>query len=444
MALVVADRVQQTTTTAGTGTVTLSGSVTGYQSFSAIGNGNTTYYTLVDGSNWEVGIGTYTASGTTLSRDTVYASSAGGTTKITLSGGTTNVLVTYPAEIATMLGNPTPTAGGVLYGTGTAIGVSAVGTVSGYQFLQSAGAASPTWVQIPSFKDVAVAPSSPAPIEGDRFFDNTSGINYTYITDANGSQWVETSAAGTPTNGVFSTMALGGATLGSNALAVTGTTALSSTLNFGGYAAEGTVTAAATTDLGTSTANRQSVTGSTTITSFGTGANLYRIIRFTGAPLLTYNATTLITPTKANIQAAPGDIATLTSDGSGNWTIISYAPFGGTLFTSASGLTGTGPSNIGSLSLTPGKWSLSAMYFYSGSGGSIATVGVGTTSSSLAGMVTGTSRQGGVVYTAGGFGGATLGPFIVTLTATTTYYAVYTNDGSANSDVGSFTAQRII
>ena len=199
MALVVADRVQETTTTTGTGTVTLAGASAGYQSFATIGNGNTTYYTLTSGNNWEVGIGTYTSSGTTLARTTVLASSAGGTTKITLSG-TSNVFVTYPAEIATMLGNPTATNGGVVYGTGTAIGVSAVGTVSGYQFLQSAGAASPTWVQIPSFKDVAVAPSSPAPIEGDRFFDNTSGINYTYITDANGSQWVETSATGAASN----------------------------------------------------------------------------------------------------------------------------------------------------------------------------------------------------------------------------------------------------
>ena len=199
MALVVADRVQETTTTTGTGTVTLAGASAGYQSFATIGNGNTTYYTLTSGNNWEVGIGTYTSSGTTLARTTVLASSAGGTTKITLSG-TSNVFVTYPAEIATMLGNPTATNGGVVYGTGTAIGVSAVGTASGYQFLQSAGAASPTWVQIPSFKDVAAAPSSPAPIEGDRFFDNTSGINYTYITDANGSQWVETSATGAASN----------------------------------------------------------------------------------------------------------------------------------------------------------------------------------------------------------------------------------------------------
>ena len=99
MALVLADRVQETTTTSGTGTVTLAGAVAGFQSFgTAIGNANTTYYTLVDGNNWEVGIGTYTSSGTTLARTTVLSSSAGGTTKITLSGGTTTVFVTYPAE----------------------------------------------------------------------------------------------------------------------------------------------------------------------------------------------------------------------------------------------------------------------------------------------------------------------------------------------------------
>ena len=62
----------------------------------AIGDGNTTYYTIVSGTNWEVGIGTYTLSGTTLSRDTVLASSAGGTTKITVAAGAV-VFGDYPA-----------------------------------------------------------------------------------------------------------------------------------------------------------------------------------------------------------------------------------------------------------------------------------------------------------------------------------------------------------
>ena len=92
MALVVKDRVQETSTTTGTGTFTLAGAVSGFQSFSAIGNGNTTYYAIVGGTEWEVGIGTYTSSGTTLSRDTVLASSTG--SKVSFSAGTKNVFVT--------------------------------------------------------------------------------------------------------------------------------------------------------------------------------------------------------------------------------------------------------------------------------------------------------------------------------------------------------------
>lgn len=99
MPLVVADRVKETSTTAGTGTLTLAGAVAGFQSFAAIGNGNQTYYTIVDSSanTWEVGIGTYTSSGTTLSRDTVLASSSG-TSKIDFSAASKDVFVTYPAS----------------------------------------------------------------------------------------------------------------------------------------------------------------------------------------------------------------------------------------------------------------------------------------------------------------------------------------------------------
>jgi hypothetical protein len=106
MALVINDRVKETTTTTGTGTVTLGGAASGYQSFAVIGNGNTTYYTIADqtGSNWEVGIGTYTSSGTTLSRDTVLASSNSGGL-VTFTAGTKDVFCTYPAEKAVYQGN---------------------------------------------------------------------------------------------------------------------------------------------------------------------------------------------------------------------------------------------------------------------------------------------------------------------------------------------------
>jgi len=106
MALVVKDRVRETTTTTGTGTVTLGGAATGFQSFSVIGNGNTTFYTiqLANTNEWEVGIGTYTSSGTTLSRDTILESSNSGSA-VNFSSGTKDVFVTYPAEKAIYEGN---------------------------------------------------------------------------------------------------------------------------------------------------------------------------------------------------------------------------------------------------------------------------------------------------------------------------------------------------
>ena len=87
MALILKDRVKETTTVTGTGTATLLGAAAGFQSFSTIGNGNTTYYCITGGgSEWEVGIGTYTASGTTLARTTVLASSNGGSLVVFTAG----------------------------------------------------------------------------------------------------------------------------------------------------------------------------------------------------------------------------------------------------------------------------------------------------------------------------------------------------------------------
>jgi hypothetical protein len=104
MALVVKDRVKQQTTTTGTGTLTLSGSYTGFDAFSQIGDGNTTYYVITDDvtSDWEVGLGTYTAAGTTLSRDTILASSNAGSA-VDLAAGTKVVFCGYPAGKAVYL-----------------------------------------------------------------------------------------------------------------------------------------------------------------------------------------------------------------------------------------------------------------------------------------------------------------------------------------------------
>jgi len=101
MALVINDRVKETSTTTGTGTIDLAGAETGYESFvSGVGTGNTTYYAieLNSANEWEVGIGTVTdAAPDTLSRDTIISSS-NGDAAVNFSAGTKNVFCTLPAK----------------------------------------------------------------------------------------------------------------------------------------------------------------------------------------------------------------------------------------------------------------------------------------------------------------------------------------------------------
>jgi hypothetical protein len=115
MALVIDDRVRETTTVTGTNDATLLGAVTGFQAFSVIGDGNTTYYTISDqsGGNWEVGLGSFSAVGPTLARTTVLDSSAGGA-KVSFPAGTKDVFITYPSDKAVYLdesGNVQPNLG---------------------------------------------------------------------------------------------------------------------------------------------------------------------------------------------------------------------------------------------------------------------------------------------------------------------------------------------
>ena len=133
MALIVADRVQETSTTTGTGSFTLDGAVTGYQTFaSVLSTSDTTYYTIADqgGANWEVGLGTFT-SPSTLARTTILSSSNAGSA-VNFTAGTKNVFITYPAGRSVLAnssgvvpvnvggtGASTLTANNVILGNGT-------------------------------------------------------------------------------------------------------------------------------------------------------------------------------------------------------------------------------------------------------------------------------------------------------------------------------------
>jgi hypothetical protein len=97
MAFVTLDRVKVTSSTTGTGTLTLGSATDGFQDFSGVGDGNQTYYAITGGTDYEVGIGTYTASGTTLSRDQVFASSNSGAL-VNLGAGDKEVFIPFPAE----------------------------------------------------------------------------------------------------------------------------------------------------------------------------------------------------------------------------------------------------------------------------------------------------------------------------------------------------------
>lgn len=151
MALVLKDRISETTTTTGTGTITLAGATSGFQAFSTIGNGNTTYYCITDGVAWEVGLGTYTSSGNTFARTTVYSNSNGNTSPITLGAGVKNVFATLPADgIITVSGSSiqvpgtavlTVPNGGTGINTATSYSVVCGGTTStgAFQSVSSVG-----------------------------------------------------------------------------------------------------------------------------------------------------------------------------------------------------------------------------------------------------------------------------------------------------------------
>jgi len=149
MAFITADRVKDTSTTTGTGNITVSGSAPfGYRTFSTVLSVSDTFYYCIQGqgtSEWEVGLGTY-SSANVFARTTVLSSSNSGSAVSFLSG-TKNVFITLAAAKTLQIGpSSTPVAGSVPYGTGATLAYSAVGTAG--QVLTSAGSGAPTWTSV--------------------------------------------------------------------------------------------------------------------------------------------------------------------------------------------------------------------------------------------------------------------------------------------------------
>ena len=147
MALVINDRVKETSTTTGTGTLDLAGASTGFVTFVAgIGNSNTTYYAIHNQgtAEWEVGLGTVTdATPDTLARTTVISNSSGNTSKISFSSGTKDVFCTFPAS-KTM--DMTLTTGGDILYASAANTPARLAKGTALQVLQmNSGASAPEW-----------------------------------------------------------------------------------------------------------------------------------------------------------------------------------------------------------------------------------------------------------------------------------------------------------
>lgn len=130
---ILSDRVKETSTTIGSGSLILNGSYGAFQSFNAgIGDGNETYYAIENNARWEVGQGIYTAASDSLSRDVIFDSSASGS-KINLEGVSV-VFCTLPAsKVIIKSPQDTISLSGIYFADGTFQNSAASGVLSGYR-----------------------------------------------------------------------------------------------------------------------------------------------------------------------------------------------------------------------------------------------------------------------------------------------------------------------
>lgn len=403
MPLVLADRVKDTTTTTGTGTVTLSGSPpTGFQSFAVVGDGNTTFYTITAGSEWEVGIGTYTASGTTLARTTVTSSSNAGSL-VNFSAGVKDVFVTYPAERSVYttataeLAIPAPgTVGNVLTSDGTSWVSQAGATAANVQTFLASG----TWTK-PAGSSFVLVETWGAGGGGGRPRAGATSSNSAGAGGGGGTYNYRTFLASELTSTVTVTVGAGGTGGSANATSggVGGNTTFGTLLtSFGGGGGNSTDAAGSWNNGGSGAG----VLGVGSVGSTGVGGAVLG-----GEPRLNNDGTTtgvVIRAGQFGGGAAGGSITGL-SAANANGAPSAFGGGGGggciTGATNTSGLGGSSSNGGGGGGAGGGLYGTANLLARAGGGNTGTSGGGGAagTSSSFAGVVGG-FRQGG----GGGFG----------------------------------------
>jgi len=343
MALALYDRVQETTTTSGTGSVTLTGAVSGYQSFAVVGNGNTCFYTIVDGSAWEVGLGTYSTTGPTLARTTVYANSNGNTSPITLSSSanTKSVFLTYPAEKSINYDAAgVATIGSILGYSDTGIVASFASTVAGYNqvILQNKSSATTASTNFNVSNDAATATTGYAELGiNSSTYSGTGAFNIagaSYLASASTDLAIGTYGAynvhfvtNSSTTDAMTIYNDGGVSLGGQPDPGIGTLYANNV-----YIGFTTVTAAAgTTVLTNSSSGWIQVVGTTTQTiQLPNATTLYKGLAYTiannstGVVTIKDNASTTID----TVVTGGTSVLVLTANGTsaGSWSAYSYIP----------------------------------------------------------------------------------------------------------------------
>jgi hypothetical protein len=446
MALALNDRVQQTGTANTTVSFTLTGSVSGFQSFAVIGNGNTTYYSAVDANgNWEVGIGTYSTTGPTLTRTTILSSSNSGSA-VTFSGSV-NVFVTYPSSKSINYdANGVATIGSTLSYSDTGIVGSFASTTAGYNqvIVQNKSNATNASANINISNDVSTSTSGYAELGiNSSTFSGTGSFNIpsgTYLASAGTDLAMGTYTAHnihfvTNSNTIDSMtiFSSGGVSLGGQPDPGLGTLYANNV-----YLGFTTITAAAgTTVLTNSSSGWQQVVGTTTQTiQLPNATTLYKGLAYTiannstGAVTIKDNASTTLDTTVTGGSSIL--VLTNNSTSAGTWVAYSYIPssydfstttanFGGATINNALWNGTTISSGYGGTGLTTFSAANNAIYSTSSS-----ALAAGTLPVAAGGTAATTFTSNGVLY---GNGTGALG----VTSAGTTGQVLVGNTGSAPS-----------